>query len=459
MQSEIALEPTYYQLQEIRSGNITSRELLERYISRIQTIDSDINAVVTRDFENSRRKADEADAATAEGRDLGMLHGIPATIKDAIETRDLRSTGGAKELSDHVPGSDAPVVRSIKSEGAYVIGKTNLPAWSGDIQANNEIFGRTNNPWNLDHVPGGSSGGAAASVASGMSSFDIGTDVGGSIRLPASFCGVFGHKPSHGIVPSTGYLNSAGSLRPEVDSNVIGPIARSAEDIDLILTVILAKTRPLVAELDEASEDPSSLRIAAWLDDPGVPVDQEVLDVLTRAVDSLESKAAIDVNRSARPEFDLRSASDLTENILRAAHAGPKSQVTHYEWLEMNRERLQLRNDWADFFARYDIILMPVCVVPPFRHLDEEAKKEKPLRVNGEPKEYREALRWTTVVGQCYLPSTVAPVGLGTSGLPVGIQVVGRYGADRNTIRFAGLLSSVCGGYVPPPIALGEHAG
>lgn len=459
MQSEIALQPVHRQLQEIRSGAITSRELLERYISRIETIDNEINAVVTRDFQNSRRKADESDAATADGRDLGVLHGIPATIKDAIETRGLRSTGGAIELSDHVPKRDAPVVRSIKAEGSYVIAKTNLPAWSGDMRANNEIFGRTNNPWNLEYGPGGSSGGAAAAVASGMSSFDIGTDVGGSIRLPASFCGVFGHKPSHGIVPSTGYLNSAESLRPEVDSNVFGPIARSAEDLDLLLTVMLARTPPLVTELDEAAEDPSSLRIAAWLDDPGVPVDQEVLEVLTRAINSLESKAAIDVNRSARPEFDLRSASDVTQSILRTAHAGPNSEVTHYEWLQMNRERLKLRNDWADFFARYDIILMPVCVVPPFPHLDEEAKKGKPLRVNGERREYSDALRWTTVVGQCLLPSTVAPVGLGRSGLPVGIQVVGRYGADRNTISFAGFLSSICGGYVPPPIAVGEHAG
>ena len=454
MINEPCLWSAHEQARAIRAGELKSRELLERYIERIESIDQKLNAVVTRDFESARRAADTADKAVATGGQLGILHGLPATIKDAIETKGLRSTGGAIELTDHIPSEDAPVVQAVKSAGAYVFGKTNLPRFSADLQANNEIFGRTNNPWNLEYGPGGSSGGAAAAVAAGLTSFDIGTDVGGSIRFPASFCGVFGHKPSFGIVPATGYLDSANSLRPEIDSNVIGPIARSAEDLDMLLSAITSKKRPLVADLDEPVVDAKKLRVAAWLDDAAASVNAEVLEVLTKAVDALESEARIVTDRSARPDFDLHWASELTKMLLLSAHAGTEDELKHHEWLEMNRERLKLRNAWSTFFERYDIVLMPVCVVPPFEHLDEDTKTGKPLVVNGEKKDYFEALRWTTPVGQAYLPSTVAPIGLGKSGLPIGIQVVGRFGADRNTIRFAGLVSSVCDGYQHPPIAI-----
>ena len=194
------------------------------------------------------------------------------------------------------------------------------------MQANNEIFGRTNNPWNLEFGPGGSSGGAAAAVAAGLTSFDIGTDIGGSIRFPAAFCGVFGHKPSFGIVSSSGYLDSAESLRPELDANVIGPITRSAKDLDLLLTVLMRRNRPLIADLENAVDDVRSLRIAAWLDDEAVPVDHEVLEVTTRAVDTLASAGRIAVDRSARPDFDLGWASDLTQKLLFAALASPNNE-------------------------------------------------------------------------------------------------------------------------------------
>lgn len=450
MRDDICFWPAYRQIAAIRDRTIGSRELLERYIARIETHDRQINSVVTRDFDNARRAADQADAAIAQGRNLGALHGLPITIKDAIETKGIRSTGGAVELSDHIPDCDAPVVAALKNAGAYIMGKTNLPRWSADMQAYNEIFGRTNNPWNLKVGPGGSSGGAAAAVSAGLTSFDIGTDIGGSIRFPAAFCGVFGHKPSFGIVPSSGYLDSPESVRPELDANVIGPIARSAEDLDILLTVLLHWERPLVADLEEVDGDMGSLRVAAWLTDAAAPVDADVFEVISRAVDVLSSVGHTTVDRTARPTFDLRKASDLTRTLLMAALASSNVELSHGDWHEANRERLKLRMAWAEFFAEYDIILMPVCVVPPFPHLA-DPKGDKPLMVNGKPTEYLEALRWTTTVGQAYLPSTVAPVGLSSRGLPIGIQVVGRYGADRTTIRFAGFLSELCGGYQPPP--------
>jgi len=207
MTEGIAFWSTTCQAEAIRNGEISSRDLLELLIARVETINPDLNAVITLDLEGARSLADEADVKLKNGDLVGPLHGIPITIKDALETEGLRSTGGATELHNNIPSKDAGVVAAVKEAGAIVFGKTNLPRWSGDIQAFNEMFGTTVNPWDGERVPGGSSGGAAAAVSAGLSSFEIGTDIGGSIRFPASFCGVFGHKPSWGVVPSTGYLD------------------------------------------------------------------------------------------------------------------------------------------------------------------------------------------------------------------------------------------------------------
>ena len=240
---------TVQQARAIKEGKFSSRELLELLVERESLINENLNAVVTLDLDRARLAADAADEALAAGRSYGPLHGIPVTIKDALETKGLRSTGGATELSDYVPNRDAPVVDAIKRAGAIVFGKTNLPRWSGDIQSYNEIFGTTVNPWNSERVPGGSSGGAAAAVSAGLTSFEIGTDIGGSIRFPASFCGIYGHKPSFGIVPSTGYLDHRHGGMTEADVNVIGPLARSADDLELLTTLMLRQEGPLVAAL------------------------------------------------------------------------------------------------------------------------------------------------------------------------------------------------------------------
>ena len=187
----------------IRAKEWSSRELLELYLDRIDRLDGPVNAVVTLDADRARGAADAADAALARGDDLGPLHGLPVTIKDAIETEGIRSTGGARELLDHVPTVDAPAVARLKDAGAIVFGKTNLPRWSADFQTYNEIFGVTNNPWDLSRTTGGSSGGAAAAVAAGFTSFELGTDIGGSVRIPSHCCGTFGLKPSFGVISAT----------------------------------------------------------------------------------------------------------------------------------------------------------------------------------------------------------------------------------------------------------------
>ena len=457
MDTDIALWSTVRQAEAIRNGDTTSRALLEHFIARIERINPALNAVVTTDFERARAAADSADAALARGDVVGPLHGVPVTIKDALQTRGLRSTGGATELRDNVPQSDAAVVQAITEAGAIIMGKTNLPRWSGDLQSFNDIFGTTVNPWNPDRVPGGSSGGAGAAVAAGLTSFEIGTDIGGSIRIPSSFCGVFGHKPSFGIVPSTGYLDHPLGGTTEADINVIGPIARSAEDLELLLAILLRKDRPLVADLAPPPDDVRSLRVAAWLDDPFCPVDSEVLERMRAAADALEN-SGVSVDRSARPDFDPAQALSVGSTLLFAALAQTlppemSEATTHLAWLNAHMAREAIRARWAEFFTGYDAILMPVAMVPPFPHDQAGDFTTRTLSCNGEARPYLDVVSWTVLVGMAYLPSTVPPIGLGKSNLPTGIQVVGPYGADYRTIRLAAHLAELCGGYQAPPVA------
>ncbi len=438
----------------IKAGELGSRELLELYIDRIERINPDINAVITTDFRTARKKADQADEAVATGEQLGPLHGLPITIKDALKTKGLCSTGGAIELANYIPESDAPVVSSVRRAGANIIGKTNLPRWSGDIQAYNEIFGTTSNPWNLDHVPGGSSGGAAAAVACGLTSFEIGTDIGGSIRFPSAFCGIFGHKPSFGIIPSTGYLDHTFGGTTEADVNVIGPITRSAEDLELLLGILLRNEPPWKPNLTSPPESLKDLRVATWLDDEFCAVDDVVSKKLNEVVAKLETEN-YQVTQNARPDIEPLATSNLAFSLIGAAllQSQPESGFSHRDWLEAHRSRVGIQQKWAEFFTDYDIILMPVCIVPPFPHLQEGDFYTRTIECNGEARPYVDLIRWTMLVGMAHLPSTVPPIGLGLTDLPIGIQVVSKYGADLTTIRFASAIADLMGGYIPPPIA------
>ncbi len=456
MQDSPALWSCKRQATAIQSGELGCRELLECMIERITKINPVINAVISTDFETARRNADAADAAVRRNELSGPLHGLPITMKDALNTKGLLSTGGAVELADHVPDVDAPVVASVRAAGANIMAKTNIPRWSGDVQAFNEMFGTTSNPWNTDHVPGGSSGGAAAAVACGLTSFEIGTDIGGSIRFPAAFCGVFGHKPSFGIVPSTGYLDHAHGGTTEADINVIGPLARSAEDLELLLEILLRRESPWRVELPPAPKSGRALRIATWLNGSFCPVDDVVLAKGEEVVNRLEA-AGYTITGDRKPDFEPRSASDLARKLVISAisPAFPPTSFTHRDWLEAHRERVAIIDKWRHFFEDFDALLMPVCFVPPFRHLQTRDFNSRTLECNGETRPYSDLVRWTMLVGMAGLPATVPPVGLGATGLPIGIQVVGPYGHDLTTIRLAGEISELMGGFVPPGIASG----
>lgn len=439
----------------VASGELSSRELTAHVIDRIERLDGDINAVVTRDFEGALERAAAADAAQAGGATLGPLHGVPFTAKDALMTAGIRSTGGARELTDNVPDTDAAVVAACRAAGAIVIGKTNLPRWSADNQSFNDLFGTTNNPWDLTKVPGGSSGGAAAATAMGFTGFEIGTDIGGSIRFPASYNGIWGHKPSFGVIPTTGYLDHLRGGTTEPDINVFGPLTRSCDDLELLFDVLLRTEEPWVPQLPPAPDDVGGLRVAAWLDDEYCPVDGDVLEVMNAAVGALEA-SGVRVDHAARPDIDPLPAWETGLWLVRAAMtlAGRGEGPGHREWLERHMAREECRRKWADFFTGYDAILMPVSFHPPFDHMQEGTFAERRIPANGIERPYIEMTRWTILTGMSYLPATVPPLGLTTQGLPVGFQVVGPYGGDRTTMALARRIGELTGGYQPPPRAL-----
>ncbi len=460
------------QITALEGGHVSARELLDLYLDRIERLDGQVNAVVTLAAERAHEEANRIDTARANGDAVGSLAGVPLTVKDALATEGIRSTGGATELATFVPETDAAVVAKVRSEGAVVFAKTNLPRWSGDYQSYNEMFGTTNNPWDLTRTPGGSSGGPAAAVAMGFTAFEIGTDIGGSIRLPSAFCGIYGHKPSFGVVPTHGYLDSVHYHRNVADVNVFGPMARSIDDLELLMGM-LAGPNPDDAAAWRLDLPPpravelGDFRVAAWLDDDFCPIDPAVTAVLSDAVAALEGAGAR-IDHDARPNLDPMTASIDGSNLigmatdisdsdqLQAPEVDRAQGTTHRQWDVLNRQRGEFRQRWAEFFDDIDILLCPIAPVPAFEHVqaaDGRNWANSVLRDYGDLP-YRQLLRWNTLIGSAYLPVTTPPVGRTPSGLPVGMQVVAPFLHDRTALAFARSMADVLGGYEPPPLAL-----
>ncbi len=453
----------------IRRKEVSSRELLDLYLDRIERLNPTLNAVVTLDVERARAAAAAADEATARGSGdgggaggvLGPLHGLPITIKDAIEVEGVRSTGGAVELTDHVAAADAPAVAQLKAAGAIVFGKTNVPRWSGDLQTYNEIFGTTNNPWDVTRVPGGSSGGPAAAVAAGFTSFELGTDIGGSIRVPSHCCGVFGIKPSFGVVPQRGYLDRVGGGSTDADINVFGPIARSAADLELLLSVLAAPEpeRAVAWRIElppPRHADVASMRIGVWFDEPSSPIDRDELTLLRRAADALSDAGA--KVEDAHPPVDFGAQTGLFMHMITAAVAPSMPDDiaeafagTHLQWLRADEQRAELRRVWAEWFDSYDALLCPVMPTPAIPHDQEGDVMTRTIEINGEAASYMNLMGWTGLIGITCLPSAVPPIGRTPDGLPVGVQVVTSYLRDREAIALAGRIADLVGGYDVPP--------
>jgi amidase len=456
--------------------SLSSRELLSEFAARIEERNQDVNAVVTLDLDHAMEAAAAADAATAAGQASGPLHGLPITVKDALAVAGMRSTGGATELRDHVPTADADVVAKVRAAGAIPFGKTNVPRWSGNLQTYNDVFGTTNNPWDTSRTPGGSSGGPGVSVALGFTSFEIGTDIGGSIRVPSAYCGVVGHKPSFGLVPCGGYLDRVDYGRTEPDVNVHGPIARSVDDLELLLDVI-AGPRPDRAHAVSYRLPPArharidDYRIALWSDESQYPASAATVAAVEQAGELLGDLGA-HVDRDARPALDTEEAfrmgmwlitsavgpsfDDSTFDAFKEMVAGgqlPASgsalaegvTASHREWQRVDVERTKLRERWAELFGTVDALVCPVVITPPFPHSQGENLFERVVEVDGVTRPYADLLFWTMLIGSVYLPATVVPVATTDDGLPVAVQIVGPYFEDRTPLAIARALREQLG--------------
>ena len=463
---------------EIREGRLRSREVLDHYLERIDRLDEPVNAVVTLDTDRARQAADVADEAVSGGEKLGPLHGVPMTVKDSFMTAGMRTTAGAKELADFVPENDAIAIRRVREAGAIVFGKTNLPVYAADIQTYNDLFGTTNNPWDLQRSPGGSSGGSAAALAAGFTSLEMGSDIGGSIRIPAAMCGVMGHKPSFGILPVRGHIPGLPGTLTEADIAVVGPMARRVEDLELALEVLAGpkEWQRVGWRLELPPPRRSSTneyRVAAWLDEPACAVDTEILALLEGAAAALAREGAT-VSTEARPDIEFGKAIETFERLMAAAMAGafslekieamaargtetgPERWSTynsqrHRSWLSWNERRLQMRKKWHEFFQDWDVLLLPVCPLSAIEHDHSRPMTHRTITVNGESRDYQDQMHWVGLVGVAYLPVTVVPVGRTSAGLPVGIQIAGPYLEDRTTLDVARRLVEIHGGFEPPP--------
>jgi amidase len=475
---DLAYRSTAEVAERIRQGDLRSRDALEAMLERSEQLNPPINAVVTLDADRARREANAADAAARRGEATGALHGVCMTVKDSFETAGMRTTSGAPELASHVPETDSDPVARLRAAGAVIVGKTNLPIYAGDCQSYNEVFGRTSNPWNLERTPGGSSGGSAAALAAGLTPLELGSDIGGSIRGPASTCGVAGHKPSYRIVSARGQIPGPPGTLTQADIAVAGPLARTVEDLELGLDVLAGPDewhRPgyrleLPPRRHESLRD---FRVAAWFHEDAAPIDREVAALLEQAAKALAAGGAR-VDFEARPAFTFEKGIDCFARLLAAALAGeiPRQGIEaaaacvgddptsvalrqralrHREWLGLNERRLQHRQRWHEFFKEWDAVLLPVLPTAAIPHDPSQPASERTIEVNGVHRPYFEQTLWAGLTGVVFLPATVIPVGLTADGLPVGIQIAGPFLEDRTTLALAGHLERILGGFQRPP--------
>lgn len=469
---------------DIKDQRITAREVLEFFLDRVATINPQINAVVALDEERARARADEADIAASKGEDWGPLHGVPLTIKDAFCTEGLVTVGGIPDCRANVPSKNAVAVQRYVDAGAIIFGKTNVPFMSSDLQSFNEIYGVTNNPWDTERTCGGSSGGAAAALAAGLTPLELGSDIGGSIRTPAHFNGIYGHKPSFGVVSQRGHLPPGQDTLSDTDLTVVGPLGTCVADLEAALDII-ADSAPGAAsgwriELPAPSfSQVSQLRVALWSDDEFCRVDPEIAACIESAGATLSQLGAL-VDGNARPDIDPLANHNNYIQLLMASLGGamPDSvhqsaaeavasadpadmsepllqmrgiSISHKGWLKQNERRLRAREAWNVFFENFDVLLCPCAHVPAFPHDHTVPMDSRHLEVNGQNRPYMELLRWAGLTLNAYLPATAAPIGVTKSGLPIGVQIVAPFLGDRTSLAVAKILEEHHRSFTPPP--------
>ncbi|MEE3139791.1 MAG: amidase [Actinomycetota bacterium] len=480
MSTDSMLKPASELAVLIRSREISARELLDEAIARFELFNPAVNAITESRVELARERAVDADQATSRGESWGPFHGLPVTIKEAYDWVGTASTWGNPQWVDNFPDANSPAVERLLGAGAVIWAKTNVPFMLADWQSFNELYGCTNNPWDLDRTPGGSSGGSAVSLATGMAALEIGSDIGASIRNPAHYCGVFGHKPTMDLIPQLGH--AAPGVETTVDIAVMGPLARSAEDLDTALSVLAGPVGLDAAgyKVDLPSPDKESLddyRVGVLLDTPACKTATSLVDHLHGTVELL-ARAGVQVTETS-PEIDqveffenylllLRAATGVSihDEAYVAALSGHEAwergertyrnlvdhaaHMTHREWFALHQQRERYRLQWAKFFDEYDLLLCPAAASTAFTHDHQGERPDRTIDIDGQQEPVVDQLFWAGWSCSVYLPSTVAPVGL-IEGLPLGVQIVAPHLHDRRSIHFASLIERELGGFVAPP--------
>jgi amidase len=466
-------------LASLASRRISSVELLKAALARHAETHAALNAVVAAEPERALERARAIDDMRVRGEAVGPLAGLPMTVKDTFDVSGMPASSGLAEYRRR-QAEDATVVAHARHAGAVIWGKTNVPVLAGDWQSFNALYGATNNPWDQSRTCGGSSGGAAVALAARVTPLEIGSDIGGSLRVPASFCGVFSHKPTWGMVTQHGHVPPSPGSFVERDLNVVGPMARSARDLRLLLSVL--ESGPLAPKAPPA--DLKETRIGLWLQDPALWLDPEVRAVVETFAGQLAEAGAqvepivspVDVTALLHAYGTLLGGvlgEDLPPAMLRRFErlrglsqramkrgAAPRSPpalaiaytARHTEWMAADAVRSRLRHEIGAAFARCDVILAPIAPVPAFPHDRRPFEKRRLKTSEGREMPYISMLTWIGLATALGLPATAVPAGRTPGGLPVGAQIIGPQGADSRTLAVAQAIDENIRGFEPPPL-------
>ena len=475
------------QLQMLEMRRLGALELLDLSIQRARAVAETVNAVVAADPEPARaaaRHIDERRTAIARAggdpaEELGLLGGLPMTVSDRLDVDGLPAAcGSARGLARRC--SDADAVGRVRAAGAVVWGKTNTPRDGAEWRTQNRLYGRTCNPWDLARSPGGASGGSAAAVASGVSALEIGSDLAGGLRVPASVCGVFAHRPTYGLVSQRGHIPPAPGALAEPDLNTLGPVARSARDLRLLLSVLAPAALPARARPAELV----GLRVGLWLEAPSFALDPEAQEVLDRWALALADQGArvepapcpVAPARLLRA-FDALVGAEAARGLTLAQHAGRRalrplalawravqrapgawparllaSTGDHHAWMRADEARARLAARLAPAFERWDVLIAPAAPVCAFAHPARASMGRLKLS-DGRRLTGAELARWSALATTLGLPATCVPAGFTAGGLPVGVQIIGPPGADSRTLAVAEACETEIGGFIAPPLA------
>jgi amidase len=470
----------------LAAKKVSAVELAQDAIGRIERHDGKINAICVRDFARGLEAARAADTARARGETRPLL-GLPLTVKESYNVAGLPTTWGFPPQKDFVPPEDALAISRVKAAGGVILGKTNVPAGLGDWQSYNEIYGTTNNPFDLGRTPGGSSGGSSAALAAGYGPLSLGSDIGGSLRVPAFHCGVYAHKPTFALAPSRGHTPPPfPPLLLDRDMAVIGPMARSAADLSLLLDVI-AGPDPLeagkaykLALPPPRHNELRNFRVLVIESDPVLPVNKDIRDAIEKLADSL-ARSGVNITRKSPLLPDFAESSRLYMRMLMsflaaffppeviagaqaaAAKLTPDDKslaaerlrgmtLSHRLWLLDDGARARLRAQWRELFKNFDAVICPVMPTPAYPHDHSADQETRRINIDGKDYVYPDQLAWPGIATLPGLPATAIPIGLSPEGLPVGVQIVGPWLEDRTPLKLAELIEREFGGFVPPPM-------